>query len=88
MTPEEEQDLISWLIIELGWAKAEYDQSVRLQLVGEEMYLWCGSPQYDTNHRGSWGAGELPGNATAQQRIDLAKDMVDQALDHKAQEGE
>jgi hypothetical protein len=57
---------------------------VRLQVHGENWYIHTGSADYDTNHRGYWGASPLPwGRANL---AGLARELVEQAKDMHADE--
>lgn len=65
---------------------------VRLQVWpdGEWAVRW-GDPQYDNDHRGYWGCSSIPGVVAGKERrfnsAEVARDLIEQAKDHKA-EGE
>ncbi len=67
---------------------------VRAQLVstgesdGQErlaLYVHWGDASYDQDHRGFWGAGVLSEADGEAELAELASDLIEQALDHKAQ---
>ncbi len=55
---------------------------VRLQCVDGAWSLHEGDPQYDTDHRGYWGAGSLSPRTNCRE---LARELIDEAKDHAAQ---
>lgn len=58
---------------------------VRLQVVpGEGWTLWSGDSQYDTDHRGFWGSGSVPGRGHRFNSEELAADLIDQAKEQQA----
>lgn len=60
---------------------------VRLQVhEGGGYSIHEGDSQYDTDHRGYWGASSVPGNNKRFNAIDLAKELIDQAADMAAQD--
>jgi len=54
--------------------------AVRLQVLGADWRLWVGDSSYDTDHRGHWGAIELPLREEPD-FDDLAEDLLDQVED-------
>ncbi len=61
---------------------------VRLQVYpdGQWAVRW-GSSDYDQDHRGFWGAASVPGNNRRFSSTDVARDLIDQAREHKATGG-
>ena len=73
-------------------ANVEGECDVRLQVHDGEPLSWrirYGDASYDQDHRGSWGAGSVPGVVRGRtSRFDsvaLAKDLLEQAKDMHAQ---
>lgn len=71
--------------------RSEYNDTepcmdVRLQLLGETFLVHAGSPQFDTDHHGYWGSGILYQADTLKDLVELATELVDQALEDKAME--
>lgn len=70
MTREDLEDINEG---EAGW-------EVRFQLIAiGDWKLWDGAPDYDTDHRGSWGSGHLGWDDSRTTIRALAEDMVSQA---------
>jgi len=74
------------------WAAERHDEDdecleVRLQVHtfhdGASWNLHVGDASYDTDHKGFWGSGSLDAETDVQA---LAADLVEQALDHCAQD--
>ena len=61
---------------------------VRLQLLGDYVKINWGDPSYDTDHRGYWGAGLMHETDSELDTRELANDLVNQALDHRAEASE
>ena len=66
---------------------------VRLQVFANgDWRVHFGDPQYDTDHRGYWGASAIPGvvgGAVGRfDSMDTARDLLDQAKDDAAQDGQ
>ena len=62
---------------------------VRLQVLPNGSWqVWWGDSQYDTDHRGFWGASSVPGNGRRFMSADVAKDLIDQAKELKATVGD
>lgn len=57
---------------------------VRLQLIGGSYELHYGDASYDTDHRGSWGAGTVDRDATDDDLATIADDMIREAQDDEA----
>lgn len=56
---------------------------VRLQVMpGEGWSLHTGDSQYDTDHRGFWGASSLDAHSACRS---VAVELIDEARDHAAQ---
>lgn len=50
---------------------------------GDVTWAGCwGDPQYDNDHRGFWGSGCLSSKDNAEDIESLARELMDQALDH------
>jgi hypothetical protein len=81
--------LLDSVISDLSWIQlpADLDETdVRLQLHEDGSYdIHTGCAQYDLDHRGYWGAGTLARERSPQDRIDLARDLIEQAFDAYAQ---
>lgn len=62
---------------------------VRLQVLPNgEWAVHSGSPDYDQDHRGFWGSSMVPGNNRRFSSTDVARDLIEQAREHKATGGE
>lgn len=61
---------------------------VRLQVYpdGQWAVRW-GSSDYDQDHRGYWGSSSVPGGNRRFDSKDIARDLIDQAREHKATGG-
>lgn len=60
---------------------------VRLQVIpGKGWTLWTGDSQYDTDHRGFWGSGSVPGRGHRFDSRELAADLIDQAKEWRFRE--
>lgn len=59
------------------------DVPVRLQVDNENgtWRLWSGDPCYDTDHKGSWGAGTISPEISPADRLELARELWMEALD-------
>lgn len=94
--PDHEQRLIRDVAAELASIeipRGEEELEVRLQLLGSELSedgelendpewsVWTGASDYDTDHRGDWGAGTLTEDTDANE---LAKELVEEALESAA----
>jgi hypothetical protein len=56
------------------------DIDVRLQVLPNgDWKIWWGDPQYDTDHRGYWGAGSIPGGGRRFNATETARDLIEQA---------
>ena len=62
---------------------------VRLQVYpdGQWAVRW-GDSQYDQDHRGFWGSSSVPGDNRRFDSKDIARDLIDQAREHKATGGD
>lgn len=58
---------------------------VRLRYFQGEFYVYCGSSDYDCDHRGFWGAGMVGRKDTLKTCRELAYDLLEQVLEHYAQ---
>jgi len=64
-----------------------YGVDARLQVLPNGSWqLWWGSPDFDTDHRGYWGATTLPGNNQKFDSTGAARDLIDQAKEMHAQD--
>lgn len=62
---------------------------VRLQLYTDGHWaIRFGASDYDQDHRGFWGASSVPGNGWTFDAEETARDLYEQAMDHKAEGGE
>lgn len=59
---------------------------VRLQVVDGSWYVATGDPSYDTDHRGYWGASMFPAYPKRFNSRDMARDLIEQAREDKAQD--
>ncbi len=69
----------------VDWSELHGDEryiDVRLQCVDGAWSLHEGDPQYDTDHRGYWGAGSLSPRTNCRE---LARELIEEAKDHAAQ---
>jgi hypothetical protein len=82
-----EAELHNHVTSDLSWMGVNDETvDVRLQVLEDGTYtLHTGDASYDTDHRGFWGSGTLTRPCSPQDRIDLAKDLVAQVLEHAAQ---
>ena len=62
---------------------------VRLQVMPDSTWTvnW-GSSDYDQDHRGYWGSSSVPGNNRRFDSKDIARDLIEQAREHKATGGD
>jgi hypothetical protein len=61
---------------------SEEGVDVRLQVEENgDWRLWSGDSQYDTDHRGHWGASSIPSDGSSFNVSEVAKDLVSQAKD-------
>jgi hypothetical protein len=62
---------------------------VRLQVLPDSTWQvnW-GLSDYDQDHRGYWGSASVPGNNRRFDSKDVARDLIEQAREHKAQGGD
>jgi hypothetical protein len=70
-----------------GWDQVGEDSflDIRLQVLPDGSWaLHEGDPQYDTDHRGYWGAGTLDGKRFNSR--EMARDLIEQAREQRAQE--
>jgi len=74
-------------LIEHGQDLGDAGVDVRLQVWPDGSWnLHTGDSSYDQDHRGYWGAAFLPfGNCNL---TEIARDLIEQAKDHRAQEVE
>lgn len=62
---------------------------VRLQVYPDGQWaVHSGSPDYDQDHRGFWGSSSVPGGNRRFDSKDVARDLIEQAREHKATGGE
>lgn len=64
------------------------DLDVRLQVIPSESMDWTlhmGDAQYDTDHRGFWGAAVIDANMTTGDLRSVAGDLIEQAEEMAAQ---
>ena len=61
----------------------DYSLDVRLRVHDGSWQVLTGSPDYDTDHRGHWGASCIPWARCS--HGDIARDLVDQVLDSIAE---
>ena len=58
---------------------------VRLQVYPDSQWsVHSGSSDYDQDHRGYWGSSSVPGNNRRFDSKDVARDLIEQAREHKA----
>lgn len=65
------------------------DMDVRLQVIPSEAmdwYLHTGDAQYDTDHRGAWGAANIFHKATIEDLRETARDLLAQVDEMLADE--
>lgn len=63
-----------------------YGIEVRLQVLPNgDWQVWWGDPQYDTDHRGYWGASQVPGSGRRFNSKEIARDLIEEAKDMYAQ---
>ena len=77
-----------FLSIDLPFEDCEEEDNyipVRLQIVNGSWELHSGDAQYDTDHRGYWGASCIDNPLDEEQALDLAQELIDEALDHFAE---
>jgi hypothetical protein len=62
---------------------------VRLQVYPDSQWsVHSGSSDYDQDHRGYWGSSSVPGNNRRFDSKDVARDLIEQAREHKATGGD
>lgn len=61
---------------------------VRLRVFDGQVSLHFGDAQYDTDHRGYWGAGTVSSKMTTHDAEFVASDMIDQILEQEMQDAE
>lgn len=62
---------------------------VRLQVYPDgEWAVHSGSADYDQDHRGYWGSSSVPGDNRRFDSKDIARDLIEQAREHKATGGD
>ena len=71
-------------------ANVEGECDVRLQVYEDGQWaIRFGSPDYDSDHRGFWGASSIPGVAKGRARRfdsrEIARELIEQAREMKAQ---
>lgn len=59
--------------------------NVRLQCHDGWSQLRTGDSQCDQDHRGFWGSSSVGQNLTFDGAVSIAKDLINQVLDHEAQ---
>lgn len=58
---------------------------VRLQVYDDGSWMVRhGDPQYDQDHRGFWGTGSVPGDGKRFRSKELARELLEQAKRHAA----
>lgn len=63
------------------------DCDVRLQVYPDGAWaVRFGLSDYDLDHRGYWGSSGVPGGRRRFRSRDVARDLLDQAKDHYAEE--
>jgi hypothetical protein len=60
---------------------------VRLQVTADGWEIHSGDAQYDTDHKGHWGASSVPGNGKRFNSTDIARALISEARDSHAQSG-
>jgi hypothetical protein len=68
------------------WCEPANDNEVEVRLQVTDDGNWgvhTGSPQYDTDHHGYWGAGTVTPKTNT---CELARDLIEQAKDDYAEE--
>lgn len=68
------------------WLKDERlpETEVRLQVLRGSWAVHTGDSQYDTDHRGLWGSGEVGRRDSRSTLDDLAGDLIQQAEDQES----
>jgi len=62
---------------------------VRLQVISNgDWAVHSGDASYDIDHRGYWGASSINKRDSKRNRRAIAADLIEQAADHAAQNGE
>ena len=65
---------------ESGWG------DIRLQVTDDGAWeLHTGDPQYDTDHRGYWGATSVDAGASMSKCREVARELIEQVKDNYAQ---
>lgn len=64
------------------------ETDVRLRYFEGDWEIKTGDSQYDTDHRGFWGASSVCEDAENLELQDIAVDLVEQVMDDIAQAGE
>jgi len=54
---------------------------VRLRFFDDNIYLYCGSSDYDQDHRGYWGASSLSADCDLDTAKSIASDLIDQVIE-------
>lgn len=81
------ETVITELTYVLGQAKRmnlpddSWPLEVRLQVNGQEWRIWDGAPDYDTDHRGHWGASSLDADMGPAELRSVAEDLISQVED-------
>lgn len=52
-------DAVDWGLIESEWAEEDHSVEVRLRVQEDDWAVLWGDSQYDTDHRGYWGAASI-----------------------------
>jgi hypothetical protein len=72
-----------------GWVGEGEGCDIRLQIWSDGSWAMHTRPSdYDLDHRGYWGASWLVPKPTEDDLVSLADALIDQALDHMAQQEE
>lgn len=80
------RNLIDFLKSVRGLDGADFPLDVRYQLFADgSCNFHSGDASYDTDHRGYWGASSVAADATDTDLYSIAEDMIEQALDAKAE---
>ena len=87
---QEVYNYLCLVYVDIGWDDIEY-LDVRLQVTvngDDQSASWSvhtGDASYDQDHRGYWGAEIMSSDMDDVAIIDVARSLVDQAIEHCAQ---
>ena len=84
--------LTAWLLVissevEPGMTGPDREEpciDVRLRYFAGTCGVYSGDSQYDTDHRGHWGASSVPAGLTREEAVIIARDLLTQVLESDA----